>query len=212
MLKLLAVLGYILLAVIVILVWVIVVPRNIYLEYTKNEGITVKINIFIFKLQIYPFKFSFAKKEEKADKVQPTDKKEEKPSEKKEKVSDKSFVNQLPKGTKLVKEIFSTVGGVLKILLKGIKFKDVSFTIPISGEDAYETQQLYGKATTGFYIFNTFLQRYVKIYYKSPIFIADFANQHENIIYFYCKIQASPCIIITVAIFLFKKYKQLLKR
>lgn len=131
-------------------------------------------------------------------------------TQKTEKVS-KDYLEGLSQGFQLVKEILAAVKGVFKILLRGIKFKDVCFTLPINGQDAYETQQAYGKMTNAFYVFNTFLQRYVRIYYKNPVFIPDFADIYKNNAYFYCKIQASPSIIIVVGWYLFKTYQKIIK-
>ena len=111
----------------------------------------------------------------------------------------------------LVKEVLSAVKGVMAILLKGIYIKDVSFTVPIYSGDAQRTQQQYGLITNSFYSLNIFLQKYVKIFYKSPVFIADFANLYDASLYFYCKIQASPSIILMTGWYLFKTYRKLTK-
>ena len=87
--------------------------------------------------------------------------------------------------------------------------KDVSFTVPISAKDAHETQKQYGIVTSAFYSLNVFLQKYVKIFYKNPVFVADFANLYKDSTYFYCKIQASPSIILSAGWYLFKIYKNL---
>lgn len=273
MLKLLAIIGYILLAVIILLCWVIIIPRSIYVEYTQKEDITVKIRIFIFKLQVYPWLFT--KKDKGISDVGPQEDEippdlpvqdgegdnipnsdqdtkhgdmplqmangekrkwyqgknaskamEEKPikdnqgkdnknqEDKKAKRPEKDkkdYFQALPHGFELVKTVLCVTKGIFRILLRGIKFKDICFTVPLKSEDAYETQQLYGRVTGAFYAFNAFLQRYVKISYKNPVFLADFANIYENSVYFYCKIQASPSIIIVVGWYLFKTYRKLTK-
>ena len=99
----------------------------------------------------------------------------------------------------------------MAILLKGISIKDVSFTVPISAKDAHETQKQYGIVTSAFYSLNVFLQKYVKIFYKNPVFVADFANLYKDSTYFYCKIQASPSIILMVGWYLFRAYRRLIK-
>ena len=216
MLKILAVLGYILLAIILLLVWVIIVPRHFWLEYDKKDGFTAKMNIGFFKLKLYPLPNFIAKKLEKAgekaeDVVEEGAKEDEEAIEEKTKKKPGPFDN-IEFSFDLVKDILATAKGVVKIFLKGIYFRDVSFTLPLYDEDAYRTQQLYANTTTAFYTLNIFLQQYLQIYYKSPIFVADFANQHENSLYFYCKITSSPSIIISVAIFAFKQYRKILKK
>ncbi|MEG1049637.1 MAG: hypothetical protein RSE24_03760, partial [Oscillospiraceae bacterium] len=129
---------------------------------------------------------------------------------KKEK-SDKDYFANLPQGFELIKEGLQAAKGVFRILLRWIKIKDVSFTLPLQADDAYETQQLYGAVSSSFYAFNTFVQRYVKIYYKNPMFVADFANLYSDSTYFYCKIQASPSIMLMIGWYLFKTYRKIIK-
>ena len=216
MLKILAVIGWILLVLVVLLLWVIIVPRSVFVEYTNNTSLVVKVRIFLFKIKVYPLpKFLSNKdKKEKSAKKKKTDAqktasadtaKEEKPS------AFKKFMADMPKGFELVKEVLSAVKGVMAILLKGISIKDVSFTVPISAKDAHETQKQYGIVTSAFYSLNVFLQKYVKIFYKKPMFVADFANLYKDSTYFYCKIQASPSIILSVGWYLFKTYRRLTK-
>ena len=63
MLNMLAVLGWIVLALLVLIVWVILVPRSVFVEYTKADGITVKVRIAFFKMKVYPLNLPFKKKE-----------------------------------------------------------------------------------------------------------------------------------------------------
>ena len=216
MLKILAVIGWILLVLVVLLLWVIIVPRSVFVEYTNNTSLVVKVRIFLFKIKVYPLpKFLSNKdKKEKSAKKKKTDAqktasadtaKAEKPS------AFKKFMADMPKGFELVKEVLSAVKGVMAILLKGVSIKDVSFTVPVSAKDAHETQKQYGIVTSAFYSLNVFLQKYVKIFYKKPMFVADFANLYKDSTYFYCKIQASPSIILLVGWYLFKTYRRLTK-
>ena len=222
MLSILAVIGWILLGLLALLLWVIIVPRSVFVEYTNKTSLVVKVRIFLFKIKVYPLPAFLTKK----DKTQKKDKKQMKTAKKKtggkkqssddtakkeEKSGFKKFMADMPKGFELVKEVVSAVKGVMAILLKGICIKDVSFTVPVSAGDAYETQKKYGIVTSAFYSLNVFLQKYVKIFYKKPIFVADFANLYKDSTYFYCKIQASPSIILVVGWYLFKTYRRLTK-
>lgn len=210
MLKILAVTGWILLALLILLVWVIIVPRSVYVEYSNVYGLIVKVRVFLFKIKVYPFNLPFGRKKkgEKTEKARQTD--SVNPQQKK-KSPLQQLTENLPKGMELVKEVLSAVKGVGAMLLKGVRIKDTSFTLPIYSGDAYETQKQYGLITNAFYSFNIFLQKYVKISYKSPVFIADFANLYSDSTYFYCKIQASPSIIIMICWYLIKIYRRLTK-
>ena len=54
MFKLLAVIGWILLGLLILLLWVIIVPRSVFVEYTNADSIVVKVRIFLFKIKVYP--------------------------------------------------------------------------------------------------------------------------------------------------------------
>ena len=210
MLKILTVTGWILLALVILLLWVIIVPRSIYVEYSKLHELTVKVRVFLFKIKVYPLNLPFKKKDrKKADK--PKNGQDTQQPQQKKKSSAKQLMEDLPKGMELVKEVLGAVKCVTAILLKGISIKDAAFTLPVYAGDAYETQKQYGLVTNAFYSFNIFLQKYVKIFWKSPVFIADFANLYSDSLYFYCKIQASPSIIIMICWYLFKTYRRITK-
>ena len=210
MLKILTVTGWILLALVILLLWVIIVPRSIYVEYSKLHELTVKVRVFLFKIKVYPLNLPFKKKDrKKADK--PKNGQDTQQPQQKKKSSAKQLMEDLPKGMELVKEVLGAVKCVTAILLKGISIKDAAFTLPVYAGDAYETQKQYGLVTNAFYSFNIFLQKYVKIFWKSPVFIADFANLYSDSLYFYCKIQASPSIILVAGWYLLKTYRRLTK-
>ncbi len=213
MLKILAVIGCILLCLIVLVLWVIIVPRAVFVEYTENAGVLVKVRIFLFKIKVYPLNLPFGKKDKDKPKKEKTEKSAQ-PQGDKPNQNKKSFTlgEKLPKGMELVKTVLSAVKGVGRILLKGIAIKDVAFTVPISGKNAYDTQKLYGNVTSAFYTFSIFLQKYVRLNIKKPIFVADFADMYSHSTYFYCKIVASPSIILSAGWYLFKIYKNLDKQ
>ena len=213
MLKILTVTGWILLALVILLLWVIIVPRSIYVEYSKLHELTVKVRVFLFKIKVYPLNLPFKKKDGKkkgkAENTRGTQQPQQPQQKKKSQLQ--QLMQDLPKGMELVKEVLGAVKGVTAILLKGIRIKDASFTLPVYAGDAHETQKQYGIVTNAFYSFNIFLQKYVKIFWKSPVFIADFANLYSDSLYFYCKIQASPSIILVAGWYLLKTYRRLTK-
>ncbi len=215
MLKILAVIGWIILAILIIIIWFILVPRTFYVEYTQSKNFVVKVRLFFLKLKVYPLNISFRKKD-KPKKVakKPTNsaKSEKKDTKetKKEKNKFKEIFEYVLNNKHIVKQVLETVKGAFKILFNGITVKGVSFIMPITSDDAHDLQKKYAAMTTSFYAVNIILQKYVKIFYKSPIFVADFANLYEDKTYFYCKIQACPSIIITLGWYLFKQYKQIM--
>ena len=291
-LKILGVIGWILLAILFLLVWIIVVPRHFYVEYSKRDNFILKMNIAFWKVPLFPLPKFLRKRlnpeedtksenttekasEEKVVETQPVIKEpeivvkekepetvksfEEKPSSevenkatepektiqpvenkvssnpekavsepkkkksesvkkpKKEKVKKEKkkksepFDGDIEFSFSLVKQIVSSAKGIMKRIFKAIKFRDVSFTIPIYDEDPFATQKKYAAATNGFYALSIFLQKNLQFYYKSPIFIADFANQHAESVYFYCKISASPILLLVAAFYAYRQYKKIMK-
>ena len=209
MLKILTVTGWILLALLVLVVWVIIVPRSVYVEYSKVQELVVKVRVLCFKIKVYPLNLPFKEKDKKKEDNKGAESGGQ--TKQKKKSSAKQLMEDLPKGMELVKEVLGAVKCVTAILLKGISIKDAAFTLPVYAGDAYETQKQYGLVTNAFYSFNIFLQKYVKIFWKSPVFIADFANLYSDSLYFYCKIQASPSIILIAGWHLLKTYRRLTK-
>ena len=130
---------------------------------------------------------------------------------KKEKTSAESPLGDIDFSFGLIKQVVSSAKGIMKRILKAIKFRDVSFTIPIYDEDVLTTQRKYAAVTSSFYTLSIFLQKHLQLYYKSPVFVADFANQHADSLYFYCKISASPILLIVAAFYAYKQYKIIIK-
>ena len=302
MLKILGIIGWIILAILFLIVWIIIVPRHFYVEYSKRDSLIVKMNIAFFKLRLFPLpkflggeseeekaqeqeqpettvetptvyeesvqipepeiknqpekKFDVSNSDEKVIKSdfetkekedkrisnvekqqqvhenqnrnidkkpevlqkpiktekpsKPKHKKEKRPKKKKEpkeKIMLPEPFDDVELTFSLVKQIISAAKGVMKRILRAIKFSDISFTVPIYDEDPMRTQQKYAAATTGFYALSIFLQKNMQVYYKSPIFVADFANRHSESTYFYCKISASPILLMSAAYFAYKQFK-----
>ena len=202
--KILAVLGKVLLCLLALVLWVVIIPRSFWVEYTARDKVCLWVRLIFFKVKIYPLpKLPSFKKEEKKPSREP---KSEKNQRKKPNVLD-----DLQLSFDLVKQTVSAFKGVMKRVLKAIKFKDISFTLPIHKEDAFETRQAYGKATTAFYTLSSFLRMYVNISFKSPIFVADFADKYRQSVYFYGQITASPVLLLAAALYGFKRYKTILE-
>ena len=210
MLKILAVVGWLLLAILLLVVWVILVPRHFWLEYCKAEGVTVKMNIGPFKLNLVPppkflNKKSDGKKEQKPQTEQASSQTAPQQSEKPNPFGD------LQLSMELVKDVVNSAKGVMKRIFKAIKFRDVSFTAPVYAGDVYKTQKLYGIVTNSFYTLATFLQQHLQITFKSPLFVADFANRHSESVYFYTQITASPVLLLSAGWFAYNQYNLILE-
>lgn len=205
-LKILSVIGWILLAVILLLVWVILVPRHFWVEYSKADGPVVKMNIGPFKVGLFPLPQFLQKKAE-----QKQDRRSEKKEEEKEQKEKFNPLADIQLSFDLVKQVVSAAKGIMVRVLKAIKFRDVSFTVPIHNSDVYKTQQQYGMVTNAFYSLSIFLQKHMQITFKSPIFVADFAGTYADSVYFYCQITASPVLLLAAAWFAYNQYTTIME-
>ena len=220
MIKILAVIGCILLAVLLLLLWVIVMPRHFWVEYCKADGVLVKMNIGPFKLGLYPLpkflqKKTDGKKGEKTEKAEKTPssqpKTEPKPQQKPQREEKTNPLADLQLSFQLVKDVVASAKGIVKRIFKAIKFRDVSFTLPIHAGDVHKTQKMYGAVTNSFYTLSVFLQKHLQITFKSPIFVADFADCYKDSVYFYTQITASPILLLAAGWFAYNQYNNIME-
>ena len=210
MLKILAVLGWVLLAVLLLVVWVIVMPRHFWLEYCKQDSLVVKMNIGPFKLTLVPPPKFLAKKPDgkKEQETQPAKPETSQQGTQREKTNPFS---DLQLSMQLIKDVVNSAKGLMKRIFKAIKFRDVSFTAPVYAGDVHKTQQMYGLVTNSFYTLAAFLQQHLQITFKSPLFVADFANRHSESVYFYTQITASPVLLLSAGWFAYNQYNLIME-
>ena len=55
------------------------------------------------------------------------------------------------------------------------------------------------------------LQKHLQITFKSPLFVADFADRYKDSIYFYCQITASPVLLLAAAWFAYGQYNSIME-
>lgn len=246
MLKILQAVGILLGIILLVVLWVIVMPRHFWVEYSKADGPLVKMNIGPFKLRLFPLPDFIQKKMAEKQSGAQKDKKEK--PQKKEKPRGKTVAEggktqsprQRPQKKRaeqpqtqqqqdetekekknpfadiqfsldLVKQVVAAAKGIMAKIFKAIKFRDVSFTVPIHSADAMKTQQTYGLVTNSFYTLAVFLQKHLQITFKSPIFVADFADSYKDSIYFYCQITASPVLLLAAGWFAYGQYNQIME-
>ncbi len=223
LIKILSVLGILLLAVFLLALWIILVPRHFWVEWCKQDGPAVKMNIGPFKIGLYPPPEFFRKKEKASREKKDADKQQkEHPMQDKQETGtpvkgatprDKVKFNPLDDiqlSMQLLKDIVSAARGIMAKILKAIKFRDVSFTVPVHHRDVHKTQKQYGIITNSFYGLAVFLQKHMQITFKSPIFVADFAGTYGDSTYFYCQITASPVLLLAAGWYAYTQYKTII--
>lgn len=244
MLKILQAVGILLGIILLVVLWVIVMPRHFWVEYSKADGPLVKMNIGPFKLRLFPLPDFIQKKmaekqggaqKDKKEKPQkkgksrektvadgsktqsprqrPRKKQPEQPQtqQQQDETEKKNPLADIQFSLDLVKQVVAAAKGIMAKIFKAIKFRDVSFTVPIHSADAMKTQQTYGIVTNSFYTLAVFLQKHLQITFKSPIFVADFADSYKDSIYFYCQITASPVLLLAAGWFAYGQYNQIME-
>ncbi len=215
MIKILSVLALILLVVVLLLLWVVVMPRHFWVEYCKADGTIVKMNIGPFKMRLYPLPDFLAKRKKKEAAPQPEEKLPSQPSQTEQRQTPDGKINpfaDIQLSMNLVKQIVESVKGIMARIFSAIKFRDVSFTVPVHHSDVMKTQQIYGAVTNSFYSLAIFLQKHLQITFKSPLFVADFADRYKESVYFYCQITASPVLLLAAGWYGYKQYNIIMEK
>lgn len=206
-LKILSVLGIVIGILLFLLLWITVMPRHFWVEYCKADGLVVKMNIGPFKVGLFPLPEVIQKK---MDSKSESEKKEDMETPEASDIAPREksgLLDDIQLSFDLVKQVISAAKGIMAKIFKAIKFRDLSFTVPIHGGDAFKTQQTYGVVTNSFYSLSVFLQKHLQITFKSPVFVADFADRYKDSVYFYCQITASPALLLAAGWFAYNQYK-----
>ncbi len=206
----------IILVLILIVLYALLSKRSFFIEYTKLEGLIIKVRLLFFKFTIYKSLKEEKKLEEKPIKEKPIKEKtiKEKPKQKTQKpikekknikdelLSDLSFSEIFS----IIKDAVNSINGLIAVLAKKIKFTNICFTIPIHSENPLKTQKMYGSVTNAFYLLSTKLQEKFFISYENPAFVPDFENLLKDKEYFFIKITARTGFLLAVLMYVYKQY------
>ena len=208
--------GLILLAIILLILLLLIIPRSIWVEYDKTDGLIVKVRVLFFKLKVFPMKSGKKDKGEEEEKKKKTEKQSSSSQEKasedhgKEKKK-KSIAEDIRFSFDLLGQVLGTVSEGMKRILRGIKLRNVSFTLPVSGRDSRSVRKMHGIISSAFYNLNTIISQIFDIEYGSPKIIADFAGMYTDSLYFYCRIIATPIRILAGGLYLLFRGRKILK-
>ena len=123
----------------------------------------------------------------------------------------KSVTDDIRFSFDLIGQVLETVSEGMRRVLRGIKLRNVTFTLPVSGKDSRSVRKMHGVVSSAFYNLNTVISQIFDIEYGSPKIIADFTGAYSDSLYFFCRIVATPIRILTGAVYLFFKGKKILK-
>ncbi len=197
---LLAILGYVLLVILIILGLIIVllfIPVRLFLEYKASE-FNIKVAIVFFKFKIYPL----PKKQKKRVKNEKETQDENIKAPAKKKKQGLSFYAED------IIEIIITASGFIKNIMHSMLFSKICLTLPVFKNNVALTAIEYGKMNS--YIGGVYatLKNILRINVDDISIICDYDNIYKDKTYFYCKVSAIPIIIIIVAIYAIVKLKQ----
>ena len=216
MLTVLKVIGLILLVILLIVLFLLMIPRSIWVEYDKIDGLTVKVRVFCFKLKVFPLKKGKKKEDEEISGEKKVKKKRtvsagHKVSEDGEQEKKKSITDDIRFSFDLVGQVLETASEGMKRVLRGIKLRNVSFTLPVSGRDSRTVRHMHGLVSSAFYNLNTIISQVFDIEYGTPKIIADFTGAYSESLYFYCRIIAMPIRILAGGLYLLFRGRKILK-
>ncbi len=201
----LAVLGWTLLVLVGVLVLLLVVPVGLTVE-VKYDKLTVKGKVLFLSFQLYPWK----RKKKQEETETPEQKKEAaEPAEKQEEAA--APPDKPPARKKIalsdVVELVRTAGWLMKIIFRVLRFTDIQLLLPIHREDAAETAIAYGQTQAYLGTALGALQNCLNLKFSKLELVPDFTGSHKYRRYFYCKIVATPFIMVTAALYAFTHLK-----
>ncbi len=187
-----AVIGYILLFLLFIIILLLAMPVRLITIY-ENEKFTTKAQVLFLTFKIYPMTKKQKKEVKKAEK-QGEEQAEKEVKKAKKKLNISLFAEDIV-------EIVQTAGSVINKIIKSMTFKNVSLVLPVHKDDAAQTAIAYGNMNA--YISGAIatLHNYLQLNIKKVNIICDYDNTFEKDTYFYCKIGATPIIILIVAVY-----------
>lgn len=193
-----AILGYILVGLLGILLFLLLVPASVSLAYRKHQ-FTLAVRLAGIKVWGLPAKKKKARKPKKPKKQKT--KEASKDQKKEAKTEEKSARPKTPTEIlELVRRIAVSASAGMRILAKGLWIRGLEIVIPIGGDDAAEIAITRGRLQGVFATTYAALENIVKIQYKRIDLIPDFADQHTDELAFSCKIVSNLFIMLVAAI------------
>lgn len=200
----LAVVGWSLLAVFLLLLVLLLFPVSVPIELQQDQ-VVIQLKVLFLTFQLYPKR---EKQEAKtpgkesgqpaAESKQHTDEKEQAQatSEKKSRLD----LSQLA-------QLVSTACWLMRIVFRLIQIRDIRIVYPVQGEDAAQTAIQYGRINA--YLGSTLgvLQNFLNMHFKQVDILPDFNGNCKYQRYFYCKLQAIPLIMIVAALYALVRLK-----
>lgn len=191
----LAVIGWILLALLLVLVLALVLPVFLHVTYEK-EQLTIKMNVLFFSFVLYP-----AKEKQKPEKVKTTQQLAEEEKPKKKKKLPYLYLEDIV-------ALVVTAGKSMHKIFRALRITKIGIVLPVHGDDPAKTAIQYGQMHAYLGGAIATLQNFLTLQFQKVQVIADFEKEFSQNTYFYCKIGATPIILLIVAIYALVRVKR----
>lgn len=187
---LLSVLGWTLLALLVLLVLALVLPVRAQIEY-REGALSVQARVFGLSFRLYPSPESPKKRKPKKKKPKKREKAAQSPGKKK-----KAF----GLGFEDIGNILGAAGTLIRRMYRMIHIRDVILIVPIHREDAAQTALACGRAEAWLSGMAALLQNYFDLRIVQVRVLPDFTNEITAGVYLSCAVGTRPIAILAAVI------------
>ncbi|MEG2930359.1 MAG: DUF2953 domain-containing protein [Ruthenibacterium sp.] len=163
---------------------------------STDVPITVKLRVLFFTFTLLPIKEKPVTPQEQPPQPEPVPQ-AEKPKKKAESITLETVLG-----------IVSTAGAAMRIVLRGLWFTGIRIVWPVQGDTPADTAVAYGKTQAYFGGVVAALRNFLNLRFKKVDIIADFNEEYTDRTYFYCKIGATPVIMVVVGIYALVRLKR----
>ena len=188
----------VLLALLLLIAALLFLPVWVSVEL-RHSRLTVRLRVLFLTFTLLPAREKKKKKEEKKPQ-------QEKPKE--EGAAKRSPSPRFEWTASRVARLAADAAGILKMALAALRVRRIRILLPLQGEDAADTALFYGRFSGWFYGLIATLQNFLDLEFERIELIPDFAGENKYRTSFYCKIGATPFIMLVVIIKGFRLLQQ----
>ena len=188
---LLSVLGWILLALLALLLLALVLPVCAQIEY-REGSLSVQARVFGLPFKIYPFAQNGKTRRPKKKKPEKTAQNPKSPKKKKKKAPGMGFED--------IANLLGAAGTFVRRMYRMIHITDVILIVPIHGEDAAQTALACGKTEAWLSSMAALLQNYFDLRIVQIRVLPDFTNEITAGIYLSCAVGVRPIVLAAAGV------------
>lgn len=211
LLLILKIIGWILLAILVLLAAVLLVPACVWLRYEKDV-FSVSVGLLGIRIQVWPQREKHLSERQQHIRQAKEKAKEEKAAAKAKKKQENGKKKEPGARAKLTLETVCALAGSAGIFLRAVfgalRIRHIRIRWPVHAEDAAATALRYGKAQAWLHTCLALLNRVFWLDFDECRLEPDFTGKQAGTEYFSCKISAQLIIIVIAAVKLVLRLKE----